>query len=106
MKIKLPKPIMRDPNFLDSNSRKCAGPFRSKNAVRQKVKLADYEDEMADTKDPLACLKDIDLNSPEIQNILKEYQENADKELAKTMTLTGGFLPSCNCHCHERYKGK
>ncbi len=50
MKIILPKPINRDPNFLDSNSRKSAGAFRSKLNKRQKVKLSDFDDEMVDIK--------------------------------------------------------
>lgn len=45
MKIKLPKPVSRDPNALDAKSRKSAGPFRSKKP-RQKISVSDYYDEL------------------------------------------------------------
>lgn len=38
MKIKLPKPIMKDPNALDAKSRKSAGPMVNKNKKRVKKK--------------------------------------------------------------------
>jgi hypothetical protein len=47
MKIKLPKPVSRDPNALDAKSRKSAGPFRS-NKPRQKARLSDFDDEIVE----------------------------------------------------------
>ncbi len=51
MKIKLPKPVSRDPNALDAMSRKAAGPFRDKINKRAKVKLSDFEDELIEEAD-------------------------------------------------------
>jgi predicted sulfurtransferase len=48
MKIKLDKPVSRDPNALDAKSRKAAGPFRVKKP-RQKLKASDFRDEIDDS---------------------------------------------------------
>lgn len=48
MKIKLPKPVSRDPNALDAMSRKAAGPFRNKLNKRQKLKISDFSDDILD----------------------------------------------------------
>lgn len=48
MKIKLPKPTMRDPNALDAKSRKSAGVMKDKENKREKQKIQQLIDESLD----------------------------------------------------------
>lgn len=45
MKIKIPKPTMRDPNALNAKSRKSAGSFKDKRLKREQQKFNKFLDE-------------------------------------------------------------
>lgn len=65
MKIKLPKPVSRDPNALDAKSRKAAGAFRDKRPnYRAQMLQNDLDEIFADAFDALA-----DMDFPDEQDV-------------------------------------